>query len=166
MKSRMQYPATALSRGFFNEILCRIGLAAMLGALGACAEGVPPLGLVDDSAAAGGQSGSGVSGMGSGGVSGGGVSGMGSGGTGGSSGVSGMASGGTSGAGGDSGSSGSGGSSGSSGAGGQSGGASTMSCVVSACPEPPPPFPFAPAPAACCKDNGQCGAVDFLGGCS
>lgn len=140
---------------FSREIVV---VAAVL-ALAGCAEGVPPFGLAGDSASP----------AGSGGAAG--MSGMGPGGTGGSSGMSGTGgrsgSGGSSGTGGRSGSGGSAGSGGSGGTGGSGGaGGEVVPCDLNACPDPPAPFPFVPAPAACCKDNGQCGAVDLFGGCA
>lgn len=140
-----------LSRLIFN----RTWLVGSLLALAACAEGVPPFGTP----AAAGSGGSGTSGTGASGSSG-----MGSSGTSGSAGTSG--SGGRAGASGSSGSgaSGTGGASGESGMGGTGG--EVVPCDVAMCPDPPPPFPFVPAPAACCKDNGQCGAVDLFGECA
>lgn len=140
----------------FRAIFSKTWLIGSLLVLSACAEGVPPFGT-PNAAGNGGTGGSGTSGMN--GASG--SSGMGSG-TGGASG-----SGGRAGASGSSGSSGVGGTSGASGVGGTGGtGGEVVPCDVMMCPDPPPPFPFVPAPAACCKDNGQCGAVDLFGGCA
>lgn len=144
------------SRLVFGFGSSRTWLVGSLIALAACAEGVPPFGT-GNAVGTGGASGMDESGSGGGG----------------SSGSSGAA--GTSGSGGRAGASGSSGSSGSSasGTGGTSGasgmggtGGEVVPCDVAMCPDPPPPFPFVPAPAACCKDNGQCGAVDLFGGCA
>jgi hypothetical protein len=150
--------SAAQSSRNFRAIFNKTWLVGSLLALSACAEGVPPFGTPNaaGSGGAGTGGGSGTSGMN---------------GASGSSGMSG--SGGASGSGGRAGASGSSGGSGSSGTGGTSGASGTggtggevVPCDVTMCPEPPPPFPFVPAPAACCKDNGQCGAVDLFGGCA
>jgi hypothetical protein len=138
----------------FRAIFSKTWLISSLLALSACAEGVPPFGTVEASS-------SGGSGTGGGGTSG--MNGAsGSSGTAGASGSGGRAGG--SGGSGGSGASGSSGTSGTSGMGGTGG--EVVPCDVTMCPDPPPPFPFVPAPAACCKDNGQCGAVDLFGGCA